>query len=532
MIDLSKILLRYFHLVLLVFIFDIIFNEITLSIFYNLVENILFAITLICPFFFLNNSKFGKYYLSISYLFFAVFLYLETVYYYLFKTIFNSSAIFVALDTNSKEAKEFLGFYIDKYILVLLVVILIITLYNIKQLYFSNFSKVKFNKIKIFSLFVILVSFLKFSGLIIYNLPYRVLRSTVEYYTESKKLGNYVNNKTGNFTNVFRHSDVEEKEVYVIVIGESTARSHLGIYDYYRETTPLLEEIEDELLVYKKVISPDTYTIASLTKVLTLGNYENPEGKYKGSIIQLLNKAKFKTYWISNQKPIGIHDSHVTKIGLGAKKAFFLNIKHTDEDTVFDETLVDKLDEVLIEEGNKKVIFLHMLGTHFNYKKRYPESFNYFKDVPKTKFKNKKVYDLINQYDNATKYTDFVVKNVIESTKKLNVKSFVLYFSDHGEEVYDNIEFTGHFTEKIQTKNVYEIPMILWCSESFKKRQNIHLNLDSKYMIDDMFHSIADLLNINAKEVDSTRSIFSEYFKERKRIVKDTIDYDTFFNLN
>ncbi|PIA82291.1 hypothetical protein BFR04_11060 [Gaetbulibacter sp. 4G1] len=458
---------------------------------------------------------------------------METVYYYLFKTIFNSSAIFVALDTNSKETKEFLGFYIDKYILVLLAVILIITLYNIKQLYFSNFSKVKFNKIKIFSLFVILISFLKFSGLIIYNLPYKVLRSTVEYYTESKKLGDYVNNKTGNFTNVFRHFDVEEKEVYVIVIGESTARSHLGIYDYYRETTPLLEEIEDELLVYKKVISPDTYTIASLTKALTLGNYENPEGKYKGSIIQLLNKAKFKTYWISNQKPIGLNDSHVTKIGLGTEKAFFLNIKHSSEKTIFDDVLVEKLNSVLQERGNKKVIFLHTLGTHFNYKNRYPEDFDFFNNViPKSKFKEEKIYAQINAYDNAVRYADYIVRSVIESTKKNNATSFVLYFSDHGEEVYDDIRFSGHFRDKIKTKNVYEIPMLLWCSESFKERENIHFNLDSKYMIDDMFHSIADLLSINAKEVDSTRSIFSEYFKERKRIVRDTIDYDTFFNLN
>ncbi len=529
MINLSKFFLRYIHLVLLVFIFDIIFNKISLSVFYNLIENILFAITLICPLFFINNNWLKKYYVNISYSFFVVSLYIETAYFYLFKTIFNSSAIFVVLDTNSKEVKEFLGFYIDKYIVILFVVILIIALYNIRQLNLLNLIKVKFNKIIVFCLFVIIVSFLKFSGLIIYNLPYKVLRSTVEYYTESKKLGDYINNKTGSFTNVFRDSDIEEQEVYVIVIGESTARSHMGIYDYYRKTTPLLEEIEDELLVYNRVISPDTYTIGSLTKALTLGNYENPDGKYEGSIIQLLNKAKFKTYWISNQKPIGIHDSHVTKIGLGAEKSIFLNIKHTDEDTVFDEILVDKLDEVLKEKGNKKVIFLHMLGTHFNYKKRYPGSFNYFKDIPKTKFKSEKAYNLINQYDNATKYTDFVVRNVIESIKRLNVKSFVLYFSDHGEEVYDNIEFSGHFTEKIRTKNVYEIPMILWCSESFKSKRRFPPNFESKYMIDDMFYSISDLVNIEANEVDLTRSIFSENFEERKRIIKDTIDYDNFF---
>ena len=47
--------------------------------------------------------------------------------------------------------------------------------------------------------------------------------------------------------------------------------------------------------------------------------------------------------------------------------------------------------------------------------------------------------------------------------------------------------------------------------------------------IDDLFHSMADLFSIKAKEVDYTRSIFSEHFKERKRIVGDSVDYDNYF---
>ncbi|MGB5420455.1 phosphoethanolamine transferase, partial [Algibacter sp.] len=289
--------------------------------------------------------------------------------------------------------------------------------------------------------------------------------------------------------------------------------------------------INDELLVYNNVISPDTYTIASLTKAFTLGNYENAQAKFEGSIIQLLNQAKFKTYWISNQKPIGVNDSHVTKIGLGADKSYFFNIKHTNEKTLLDAALVDKMKDVLLEEGNRKVIFLHTLGTHFNYKYRYPESFNVFNnEIPKTKFKKQVVYDEINAYDNAVRYTDFIINEVIETTRKRNVKSFVLYFSDHGEEVYENSEFSGHFRDENLTKNLYEIPMVLWRSEKYKTSKEVFSRLNSKYMIDDLFHSIADLVDVNADEVDSTRSIFSEYFKERKRIVRDTVDYDLHFN--
>ena len=54
---------------------------------------------------------------------------------------------------------------------------------------------------------------------------------------------------------------------------------------------------------------------------------------------------------------------------------------------------------------------------------------------------------------------------------------------------------------------------------TFKKHKNIEFVLDRPYMLDDLFHSLADLLGISAREVDLQRSIFSSNFKSRKRIV-------------
>jgi hypothetical protein len=48
-------------------------------------------------------------------------------------------------------------------------------------------------------------------------------------------------------------------------------------------------------------------------------------------------------------------------------------------------------------------------------------------------------------------------------------------------------------------------------------------------MSDDLFHTLADFLHINSDEVDSTRSIFSTSFKNRKRLVLDFQNYDSIF---
>ncbi len=527
-----KIFLKFGYLILLVFLFEFVFEGISLRIFSVLLENILFAATIICPLYFIRWKKLYKYYFITIYVVFSISIYLETVYYYLFKSFFSSSAIFIALESNTNEIKEFISSYLDGQIIVLTVLFLIVTLISlriIKKESYNDLQISKAHKASILVGFVGILIFLKVSALIIYNLPYLIIKSSIEYYLDSKNFNDYRINKNGAFENVTRTSIISEKEVYIIIIGESTSRSHMGIYNYYRDTTPLLEEIKNDMLIYNNVISPHTYTIGSLTKGLTLGNFENTEIKYKGSIIQLLNQANFKTYWISNQRPVGIFDTQVTKIGLGAYKSFFLNSKHSNETTNFDQDLVEQLKKVFLEEGNKKVIFLQMIGAHIDYSKRYPKGYNYFKNTPRTKFNNKEVFEKINSYDNAIRYSDYIIREVIELTKKLSASSFVFYFSDHGEEVFDEIDFFGHSADEIITRNIYEIPMFIWLSEDFKNHKKIYVNEDVKYMTDDLFHSIADLCQVKSVEVDSTRSIFNQHFKERKRIIKDTIDYDTFF---
>jgi len=87
----------------------------------------------------------------------------------------------------------------------------------------------------------------------------------------------------------------------------------------------------------------------------------------------------------------------------------------------------------------------------------------------------------------------------------------------------------GH-NEDIYSQEMFDIPFFLWQSQKFKESNKLYFVEDRKYMIDDLFHSIADLLDISAKEVERSRSIFSHDFIDRKRIIKDTINYDTFFD--
>jgi heptose-I-phosphate ethanolaminephosphotransferase len=526
-----KLFYDYLFLILFAFGFEFLFNKFSNGIILNVIENILFAILLILPIHFIGNKKLLNVYQIIVYTFFALIVYLETVYYYLFKTYFSASAIFVSLDTNSQEAKEFISFYFDRTILVFSIIFFILSLAIIlikKKLITKDKLISKKSKLAIVGSIMSILILLKFSALIVYNLPYLIIRSSYMYKIESDKLGNYKESKNGNFINVKRISE-EEEEVYVIIIGESTSRSHLGIYDYYRQTTPELEELKNELLIYKDVISPHVYSVAALTKILTLGNYENPEKASDGSIIQLINSAGLETYWLSNQRPIGQYESLITKISLSATEQKFLTTTIAGVSKVLDGELLKEFEKVLKNPVKKKVIFLHFMGTHHHYENRYPESFKKFLDTPKTKFSSDNNNAKINHYDNAIFYNDFLISQVIKKVDSLNKKSFVLYFSDHGEEMFDDLEMAGH-NEDIYSKNMFNIPFFLWQSKEYKCEKKLLFVENRKYMIDDLIDSMADLLNISADEIDLSRSIFSESFTERNRIIKDTVNYDTYFN--
>jgi heptose-I-phosphate ethanolaminephosphotransferase len=528
-----RVVLAFLVSAIVFFIFEVLLTTIDISRVFNGIENILFAIIIVAISFLFNSEKVKRYYFIFTIVIYNICLFFETFYYYHFKGIFSNSALFVVLESNEAETKEFLTSYFNPTIGLLLCLTVLLIIFGLKALdkTINSISYFKPKKIKVLLFCSVILIFLKLTELIVYNVPYLIVKTPLSYYIEMKKLAVYgKKNPLGHFTNVERTISPDKKELYVIVIGESTSRLHFNLTnEYYRETTPLLKSFKEQLIVFSDVISPHAYTIGALSKGLTLGNFENPKGKYQGSIIQLLNQADFKTYWISNQRPVGISDTHVTKIARGADVSIFLNLKHTSEQTPYDEVLLETLDKVLLEEGNKKVIFLHMIGAHFYYEMRYPEKFNHFKNVPKTKFKKEEAYNTINAYDNVMKYTDSILSEVIKTVTKQPSNSFVLYFSDHGQEVYDDIDFFGQTIDQLVTKNMYDIPMFLWMNDSYKQTKRIANNSDKKYMTDDIMHSIADLCGVNSSEIDSTRSIFSNAFIERKRIIKDSLDYDTYF---
>lgn len=89
------------------------------------------------------------------------------------------------------------------------------------------------------------------------------------------------------------------------------------------------------------------------------------------SIVDIAKKAGYKTYWFSNQGHCWVADTPITLVAETADVAKWTNQNiQTDP---YDESLLGFLDLVNPNENN--FIILHLMGSHIEYRNRYPYTF-------------------------------------------------------------------------------------------------------------------------------------------------------------
>ena len=493
---------------------------------------ILYSIVFLLP-----NKSIKRIWFILTGITISVIAFFKISFYSLFQSNITLSAFYIIFETNANEATDFLRLYLDFLIIITAIILLVAVVFQMRFLFSKKYQDPFLYSYSIINKKNLSVSIVLILGIVcslyiinlkfrVYNMYYITKDSFVSYAEMKEVFKSVLANKTSE--HLIPASLNEENQTYIIVIGESTTSKNMSLYGYYRETNPLLQEIENELLIFTDVLAPHAHTIPSLNKILTLSNYEDPDALEKGSLIQLANAAGFSTYWVSNQQPIGIYENMVTVLS----KACDLQIFTSEENLQYgslDEAVLPHIDTILDKPDKKKLIIVHLIGTHSTYKFRYPDHFNKFTDTPQTLFPSSRSHSLINEYDNAVLYNDYAVRSIIDTFKSKDENGFLVYFSDHGEEVFHTINFVGH-SEYHATPAMMEVPFILWTSEKFKNRfsslDSISQYTSRKYLLDDFIHSFTHLSQIEFNLWEPERSIFHPDFKPRKRIIKKNIDYD------
>lgn len=243
----------------------------------------------------------------------------------------------------------------------------------------------------------------------------------------------------------------------VIVIGESAARAHLSLYGYGRETTPALDGMKDELVVFRNVIAAMPVTNYALYYALTFKTITD-QMHPRATVMEVLERAGYHIDASSTQEDFGPNSA----------SALFAKWHPKYHDNEFDECLLADVKDALAKREGPTLIVLHIMGSHITYKNRYPEKFNVFTETELADAAgeiNPLFVENINAYDNTIRYTDYVLGEIVAQLKEAGGKNVLFYFSDHGENVETSFLQNYRDAEK---RDSYEVPFLFWFSPEYR----------------------------------------------------------------
>ncbi len=332
-------------------------------------------------------------------------------------------------------------------------------------------------------------------------------------------------------------SHQDTPQIMVMVIGESSRYDRWGLNGYQRDTNPLLGK-ESNLVSFSDVITSVSATRLSVPVMVSRkpATESLKAGFAEKSFITGYKEAGFKTYWISNQMSYGKFDTPVSVFANEADVVQFLNLGGFTDASNLDAILLPQLQKAMADPAPKKLIVLHTLGNHWNYSHRYPQEFDKWRpslfgiEHPAyTNLANKPA--LSNSYDNSIRYVDWFLAQVIGQLRDSRQLSAMMYFSDHGQTLYDGsckIAFHGH-----NTQFEFHIPALMWYSDIYKqsypdKVDQLQRHKRARMTTENVFHSLLDLADIRYPDEHLDWSFLSSKLRPHKRYVDSYgwTDYD------
>lgn len=259
----------------------------------------------------------------------------------------------------------------------------------------------------------------------------------------------------------------EKREVYVMVVGETSRALNWQLYGYERETTPLLSR-QSGLVAFHKVLTESNTTHKSVPMLMSDINACNYDSIYQQKgIITAFKEAGYQTAFFSNQR---YNHSFIDFFGKEADTFDFIK-----EDSVnpgynpSDDELLKLVELELGKGAMKQFIVLHTYGSHFNYRERYPlEDAFFLPDYPvdaEVKYRD----NLMNAYDNSIRYTDGFLVRLIHMLESQQVDAAMIYTSDHGEDIFDDSRHLFLHASPVPSYYQLHVPFLIWMSDSYRE---------------------------------------------------------------
>lgn len=327
---------------------------------------------------------------------------------------------------------------------------------------------------------------------------------TFPIYNIGKFIGINLFPKTTTYTKLGLDAKIDPKdkanrELVIMVVGESARGDHFSLNGYSKETNPRLEN-EPNAVSFDSAQSCGTSTAVSVPCMFSfLGEKGNDRelANSQDNVLDVLKRAGVHILWRDNNS-----DS----------KGVALNVEYQDYKTKATNTMCDTecrdkgmlvgLQQYIDSKKNGDIlIVLHQMGNHGPaYAKRYPAEFEKFKPICKTnQLEQCSADEVSNAYDNALLYTDSFLADTIDLLKKnSNFDTKMIYMSDHGESLGENGVYLHGMPKIIAPKAQTHIGMVFWSANKNLNNKMIKISKDS-YSHFNLPHMLLGSFNVNTE---------------------------------
>ena len=324
------------------------------------------------------------------------------------------------------------------------------------------------------------------------------------------------------------HAGDQTADCNIVLITIDTLRTdHLSCYGYERNTTPHIDAIAEQGIIFKNVIAPSSWTAPSMASLFT-STYPVNHGLVHGiehrrqlqevlsdeltTLPEILQKNGYTTFGVSS-------NHHLTEeFGFGRGFDYFVYLGWKNADMVNKKVYSW---EKTIKQSGKYFLWIHYIDPHVPYTARSPWIEGYAAQsldqawqvsrkvrsnlrleefVPTLKEDPQALADLIALYDSEISYVDIHIGQLMERFS-LGRDALIIITSDHGEEFLEH-DGVGH------GKNLYRetvsVPLIIKQPYSTKKKR-----VERYVNLLDVMPTILDLINVNSPEQTLGESVLA-----------------------
>lgn len=260
----------------------------------------------------------------------------------------------------------------------------------------------------------------------------------------------------------------EHRELIVMVVGETARADRFSLNGYPRLTNPALEK--EQVLSLQNVHSCGTSTAVSVPCMfsdMTEAHFSIEKSSTLENSLDVLKRNGVEVLWRDNNS-----DSKGVALRVDYQDFRTPEFNPVCDEECRDIGMLQGLGDYINQRPGKDIlIVLHQMGNHGPaYYKRYPKEFEHFTPVCKTnELSNCSQQEIDNAYDNAIRYTDYFLSQVIAFLRQYDKSHEVamLYVSDHGESLGEYGVYLHGAPKSFAPEAQTHVASVVWFGSQF-----------------------------------------------------------------